>query len=145
MTRLAEGGNVNRGCGERAPLGRLVVLTTSGHTVTMDRVTVAELKSRLSHYLREVRAGKSFTVVSRDIPVATLGPYDPDEIDDLVISEPSDDTRPWTKLDLPPLKHKVDAVALLRDDRDDRDDRLLEVALEAIEARRRRERGDGEP
>ena len=40
----------------------------------MERVTVAELKSRLSHYLREVRAGKSFTVVSRDIPVANLGP-----------------------------------------------------------------------
>jgi prevent-host-death family protein len=111
----------------------------------MERVSVAELKSRLSHYLREVRAGKSFTVVSRDIPVATLGPHEPEEIDDLVIIEPIDDTQPWTRLDLPPLKHRIDAVALLREDRDDRDDRLYEIALEAIEARRRRERGEGEP
>jgi antitoxin (DNA-binding transcriptional repressor) of toxin-antitoxin stability system len=118
----------------------VVILTTSGHTVTMERVSVAELKSRLSHYLREVRAGNSFTVVSRDIPVATLGPLDPDEIDDLIVIEPTDDASPWTHLDLPPLKHKIDAVALLRDDRDNRDQRLLEIALEAIEARRRPER-----
>ena len=39
----------------------------------MERVTVAELKARLSHYLREVRAGKSFTVTSRDIPIAKPG------------------------------------------------------------------------
>jgi prevent-host-death family protein len=117
-------------------------LTTYGHTVTMERVTVAQLKSRLSHYLREVRAGKSFTVVSRDIPVATLGPYDPDEFDDLVVIEPTEDPATWGQIDLPPLKLSRDIVDYLLEDRDDRDNRLDAIAHDAIEARRRREKGD---
>ena len=92
--------------------------------MTMDTVTVAELKARLSHYLREVRAGRSFTVLSRDIPVATLGPYDPLEADDLQIIEPTEDPSLWGKSHLPPLDRTIDVVALLREDRDDRDDRL---------------------
>jgi prevent-host-death family protein len=108
----------------------------------MERVTVAQLKSRLSHYLREVRAGKSFTVVSRDIPVATLGPYDPDELDDLVVIEPTEDPATWGQIDLPPLGKRIDTDALLRQDRDDRDDRLDAIAHDAIEARRRRDKGD---
>jgi prevent-host-death family protein len=107
----------------------------------MERVTVAELKSRLSHYLREVRAGKSFTVVSRDIPVATLGPYEPDEHDDLVVIEPTEDPTTWGQVDLPPLGKRIDTDALLRADRDDRDARLDAIAHDAIEARRRREKG----
>ena len=110
--------------------------------MTMERVTVAQLKSRLSHYLREVRAGKSFTVVSRDIPVATLGPFDPDDIDDLVVIEPTEDPATFGRIDLPPLGRRIDTDALLRDDRDDRDARLDAIAHEAIEARRRRERGE---
>ena len=90
----------------------------------MDRVTVAELKARLSHYLREVRAGKSFTVLSRDVPVARLGPYDPEEIDDLVVIEPTEDPATWGQIDLPPLGREIDVVALIREDRDDRDARL---------------------
>jgi prevent-host-death family protein len=110
----------------------------------MERVTVAELKSKLSHYLREVREGRSFTVVSRDIPVATLGPCDPDELDDLesAAADPA-----AVALDAPVLGRASglpDAVELLRSERDERDERLSAIALEAIEARRRRECG-GEP
>jgi prevent-host-death family protein len=101
----------------------------------MDTVTVAELKSKLSHYLREVREGKSFTVLSRDIPVATLGPYEPEEIDDLEIIEPTEDPALWGRVDLPPFGRAIDVVALIREDRDDRDLRLDRVAGEAIEAR----------
>ena len=54
----------------------------------MDTVTVAELKARLSHYLREVREGRSYTVLSRDIPVATLGPYERPAADDLQETSP---------------------------------------------------------
>jgi prevent-host-death family protein len=108
----------------------------------MERVTVAQLKSRLSHYLREVRSGKSFTVVSRDIPVATLGPCDPDELDDLVVIEPTEDPATWGQIDLPPLGREIDVVALIREDRDDRDNRLDAIAHDAIEARRRRAKGD---
>ena len=87
----------------------------------MDTVTVAELKSKLSHYLREVRGGRSFTVLSRDIPVATLGPYQPEEVDDLVIIEPTEDPALWGKVDLPPLALSRDIVDYLIEDREDRD------------------------
>jgi antitoxin (DNA-binding transcriptional repressor) of toxin-antitoxin stability system len=102
----------------------------------MDTVTVAELKARLSYYLREVREGASFTVLSRDIPVATLGPYEPDDSDDLAIIEPTEDPALWGKVDLPPLGRSIDVVALIREDRDDRDRRLDRVADEALEAGR---------
>jgi prevent-host-death family protein len=95
----------------------------------MERVTVAELKARLSHYLREVREGRSFTVVSRDIPVATLGPVEPPAVD-LDVIEPSEDPALWGQVDLPPLGRLIDVVALLRDDRDDRDLRLDELVGE---------------
>jgi len=102
----------------------------------MDTVTVAELKARLSHYLREVREGASFTVLSRDIPVATLGPYEPDDSDDLEIIEPTEDPALWGQVDLPPLGRSIDVVALIREDRDDRDRRLDRAADEALEAGR---------
>ena len=102
----------------------------------MDTVSVAELKAKLSHYLREVREGRSFTVLSRDIPVATLGPHEPDEIDDLAIIEPTEDPALWGLVDLPPLGRFIDVVALLREDRDDRDQRLDRVVDEALQAGR---------
>ena len=102
----------------------------------MDTVSVAELKAKLSHYLREVREGRSFTVLSHDIPVATLGPHEPDEIDDLEIIEPTEDPALWGHVDLPPLGRSIDVVALIRDDRDARDLRLDRVAEEAIQAGR---------
>ena len=101
----------------------------------MERVTVAELKAKLSHYLREVREGKSFTVVSRDIPVATLGPVDIDDWDDIEVIEPTESPETWGQVDLPPLDRTIDVVALLRDDRDDRDERLAEIVREALRAR----------
>lgn len=102
----------------------------------MQNVSVAELKARLSQYLREVRGGASFTVLSRDIPVATLGPYESEEIDDLEIIEPTEDPALWGKVDLPPLGRAIDVVALIREDRDDGDQRLDRAAAEAIEAGR---------
>jgi prevent-host-death family protein len=99
----------------------------------MDTVSVAELKAKLSYYLREVREGRSFTVLSRDIPVATLGPYDPFEADDLEIIEPTEDPALWGQTDLPPLGRSIDVVALLREDRDDRDFRLDELSTQPRE------------
>jgi prevent-host-death family protein len=40
------------------------------------RVGVAELKARLSTYLRAARRGEAVTVYDRDTPVARLVPYD---------------------------------------------------------------------
>jgi len=99
----------------------------------MERVTVAGLKARLSHYLREVRAGDSFVVVSRDIPVAVLGPYEPGGADDLEIID-AQEPESWGVVDSPPLGREIDVVALIRDDRDDRDGRLETLLREALES-----------
>jgi len=87
----------------------------------MDTVSVAALKAKLSYYLREVRGGRSFTVLSRDIPVATLGPYEPQEIDDFEIIEPTEDPALWGQVDLPPLALSRDIVDYLIEVRQDRD------------------------
>jgi prevent-host-death family protein len=39
---------------------------------SMRTVTIADLKNNLSRYLREVRGGQEFTVLSRDVPVARV-------------------------------------------------------------------------
>ncbi len=87
----------------------------------MDTVTVAELKARLSHYLREVREGRSFTVLSRDIPVATLGPHEAEGVDDLEIIGPTEDPALWGRVDLPPAALSRDIVDYLIAVRQDRD------------------------
>ena len=87
----------------------------------MDTVSVAELKAKLSHYLREVREGRTFTVLSNDVPVATLGPHEPDVIDDLEIIEPTEDPALWGQVDLPPLALSRDIVDYLIEVRQDRD------------------------
>ena len=40
----------------------------------MTKVGTAELKNRLSHYLREVRKGQTVVVMDRDEPIARLEP-----------------------------------------------------------------------
>ncbi len=42
----------------------------------MRTVTIADLKNNLSRYLREVRRGEPFVVLSRDVPVARLSPIE---------------------------------------------------------------------
>ena len=54
-------------------------MTTSSHLLVMKKtavrsVRVAELKARLSAYLRRVRAGETITVLDRDTPIARLVP-----------------------------------------------------------------------
>jgi len=41
---------------------------------TMLKVSVRELKTRLSHYLRQLERGESFTVTRRGKPVALMAP-----------------------------------------------------------------------
>lgn len=45
--------------------------------MTMKKVGVAELKARLSQYLRVVRRGQSITVLDRDTPIAQIVPFSP--------------------------------------------------------------------
>ena len=90
----------------------------------MDTVTVAELKAKLSHYLREVREGRSFTVLSRDIPVATLGPWPLAPVDDLTTT-PADLAAPGLFAPLlGPSNPAIDGAELIRRDREVADARL---------------------
>src|SRR5262249_34436788 len=49
-------------------------MAISGHNMTMKQVGIAELKSRLSEYLRAVRRGEPVSVLDRDTPVAQIVP-----------------------------------------------------------------------
>jgi len=50
------------------------VTTTSYAVVTMIEVSVRELKSRLSHYLRKLEEGEQIKITRRGKPVATISP-----------------------------------------------------------------------
>jgi len=83
----------------------------------MKTVRIAELKARLSEYLRDVRQGEGFTVLDRQTPVASLVPYAPGE-QPLRIRPPRGRFPSMHHVPLPsPLKTKVDVVALLLEER----------------------------
>ena len=78
----------------------------------MTKVRIAEMKSRLSEYLRSVRKGRTVTVLDRDTPIAQIVPYGLEAI------EVRRATRRLRDLDLPRRPAApTDSVALLLDDR----------------------------
>lgn len=82
-----------------------------------DRVRVAELKARLSEYLRRVRRGHRITVLDRDTPVACLEPVAPGP-ELLVVRRPVPGApRPGDLPLPPPLPLAVDVMQLLADER----------------------------
>jgi prevent-host-death family protein len=84
----------------------------------MKKVRIAEFKARLSEYLRSVRKGHALTILDRDHPVAIVTPVGSGGTGSLVVREPTAHYRKPSDVPLPPpLKLKVDAVALLLEDR----------------------------
>jgi prevent-host-death family protein len=77
-------------------------------------VKVAELKARLSAYVRAARRGHPVTVCDRDTPIARLVPYQP-------VGEPLTVRQPIRALrDVPmppPLGRRIDSLAALREER----------------------------
>ena len=91
-------------------------MTISYYVMVMKRVRIAELKARLSEHLREVRRGRSVTVVDRDTPIARLIPYSADA-ETLLIRKPPR-RRSLHRVPLPaPLKLESDVVDLLLEER----------------------------
>jgi prevent-host-death family protein len=85
--------------------------------MVMNKVRIAELKSRLSEHLRRVRAGRSLTVLDRDTPIARLVPYDEDSAS-LTVRAPLPDAPTLQRVPLPPpLRLRRDIVELLLEDR----------------------------
>lgn len=83
----------------------------------MKSVGIAELKARLSEYVRGVRSGASWTVMDRDTPVARLVPYSPSG-EPLQTRPRARRSRSLQEVPLPPpLKSSVDAVDILLEER----------------------------
>jgi prevent-host-death family protein len=82
----------------------------------MKQVRIAELKARLSEYLRAVRGGETIAVLDRETPVAQIVPVR--ERATLRIRKPAPGTPPPNRIRLPkPAKLKGDVVDLLLEER----------------------------
>jgi len=77
-------------------------------------VKVAELKARLSEYLRSARRGDPVTVCDRETPIARLVPYEP-ERETLGVRKPIRALRDVTLP--PPLGRRIDSLAALLEER----------------------------
>lgn len=85
-----------------------------------DTVRIAELKSRLSEYLRRVRRGQRITILDRDTPVARLEPVTQDPAP-LVVRRPANGApKPGDVRLPPPLKLGTDVLRLLAEERGQR-------------------------
>jgi prevent-host-death family protein len=92
-------------------------MTTVGYDVTMNGVRIADLKSRLSEYLRKVRSGRSITVLDRDTPIARILPYEAEGAS-LKVRAPLRGTPKVGRVALPPpLSVRKDIVMLLLEER----------------------------
>jgi prevent-host-death family protein len=99
-------------CGVTLPNRMIRDLTCSDYNMVMKGVRIAELKARLSEYLRSVRKGRTLTVLDRDTPIARIVPYTPEPI------EVRRATRRPRDLGLPaPPAAPTDSLAVLLDDR----------------------------
>ncbi len=95
-------------------------MTNYGYRMVMKpkTVRVAELKARLSEYLREVRRGHTLTVLDRETPIARIVPYETG-VASLTIRRPPPGSPPPHQIQLPPPLDVggVDVVALLLEER----------------------------
>jgi prevent-host-death family protein len=83
----------------------------------MSDVSIADLKARLSHYVRIARSGRTVTVLNRDVPVARLVPVE-EKPAGLAVTPPKPGSPPPGKVKLPPrLRTRRDIVALLLEER----------------------------
>ena len=85
----------------------------------MRPVQIAELKARLSRYLRQVRAGAEVVVTDRDRPVAKLVPYTDPAVPRLGVRKASRALHS-TRLPPPLRGSKEDIVQLLMEERGER-------------------------
>jgi len=83
----------------------------------MKTVQIAQLKARLSEYLRGVRRGHELTVLERQTPIARIVPY-ANEPHGLTVRRPLPTSPGLHRVPLPPPLHvDLDVVALLLEER----------------------------
>lgn len=83
----------------------------------MKSVRIAELKSRLSEHLRQVRKGRSLIVLDRDTPIARIVPWDEADSSFRVRHPVAGAPKPQKVPLPPPLPYKGDIVELLLQER----------------------------
>ena len=84
--------------------------------VVMKQVRIAELKARLSGFLRSVQRGDSFAVLDRNTPIAHIVPITGHLA--LRVRKPAPGTPPPNKVPLPaPAQLPLDIVDLLLEER----------------------------
>jgi prevent-host-death family protein len=84
--------------------------------MVMKQVGIAELKSKLSEFLRAVQGGESIAVLDRNRAVAHIVPIR--ESPGLRIRKPSADSPKPKKVPLPkPTQQKIDVLELLLEER----------------------------
>ncbi|HEV8132680.1 MAG TPA: type II toxin-antitoxin system prevent-host-death family antitoxin [Acidobacteriota bacterium] len=82
----------------------------------MRQVRIAQLKARLSEYLRAVRRGETIAVLDRETPVAQIVPVR--DRSALRVRKPAPGTPPPNRVPLPkPAKLNIDVVQLLLEER----------------------------
>ena len=85
----------------------------------MKQVRIAELKARLSEYLRAVRRGETIAVLDRETPVAQIVPVR--DRTALHIRKPAPGTPPPNRVPLPKASRStIDVVQLLLEERQPR-------------------------
>jgi prevent-host-death family protein len=109
-------GNTSRFGAAFRTFAHIADMTISSHNVAMKQVRIAELKARLSEYLRAVRRGETISVLDRDTPVAHIVPVRARSA--LRIRKPTPGTPPPNRVPLPKLtKRHIDVVQLLLEER----------------------------
>jgi prevent-host-death family protein len=97
-------------------LRRIPKVTIYSHNMAMKKVGIADLKARLSEYLRAVRRGETIAVLDRQTPVAQIVPVR--QRVGLRVREPAPGTPAPNRIPLPkPLNLKIDIVQLLLEER----------------------------
>jgi len=91
-------------------------MTTYGYHMVMREVRIAELKAKLSEYLRAVRRGETVVVLDRETPVAQIVPVRP--LSSLRIRKPAPGAPRPNRVPLPkPARLDIDIVDLLLEER----------------------------
>jgi prevent-host-death family protein len=84
--------------------------------MVMKQVRIADLKARLSEYLRAVRGGETIAVLDRETPVAQIIPVG--DRSKLRVRKPTPGTPAPNRVKLPkPAKLNMDVVQLLLEER----------------------------
>ena len=82
----------------------------------MKQVRIAELKAKLSEYLRAVQAGESYAVLDRNTPIAQIVPLR--ERLGVRVRRPASGSPTPNRVPLPkPAQLKIDALQLLLEER----------------------------